>query len=393
MTIEGWLTEVSWKRWEKKIMDVDWLRDTQIRLHQLSKVDAKYTFYHDETNNVGKLQIGARGLNVAELKVFVLGGVVHEGEPRPIDIQPLRDAMRIQKTAPEIKLKHVAKGVFLDLLHSTKLTTFLHWIIDSGLMVHYHDLDPLYWSIVDIIDSILSNTDNPMLVQYHLQLKSDLTAVLRSDLSATIGLFHRHDYPGLAPESRKPFLNDLIEVVENNYTDLPSFNTCMLKGLLQAGRGLASLDFIEGNPPNLLIDNFSMFYLDRIAMFKYSSHILDMEKSIQDRFIKMPITSGGVPMTHYLFADSKVENGIQLADIIVGVLGKMYTYFTETSWDEVAEVRASLTGTGLENAELLRDLVSISDEANIAFLHHVASVYDQNKLDLFLRFRDGSYAA
>lgn len=316
-----------------------------MRLHQLSKADTRYTFYHDETNNVRKLHIDARGLNVAELKVFVLGGVVHEGEPYPIDIRPLRDAMQIQETAHEIKLEHVAIGMFLDLLRSTKLTIFLRWIADSGLMIHYHDLDPLYWSIADIIDSILSNIDNPMLVQHHALLKSDLAAILRCDLKATIGLFHRYGYPGLAPESRKPFLNDLIDLLEHNSSALPTFNTYMLKGVLQAGRGLGSLDFIEDNPPNLLIDNFSIFYLNRIAIFKYSSHILDMEKSIQDRFMKMPITSGGVPVTHYRFADSKVETGIQLADIIVGVLGKMHTYFTEAPRDEVAEVRTSLTGT------------------------------------------------
>jgi hypothetical protein len=59
-------------------------------------------------------------LNVAELKVFILGGVMHEGEPRPIDIQPLRAAMRIQKMAREIKLEHVAKGWFIikNLTHS-----------------------------------------------------------------------------------------------------------------------------------------------------------------------------------------------------------------------------------------------------------------------------------
>jgi hypothetical protein len=375
------------------MMDVDRLRDKQIRLHQLSRADTEYTFYHDETNNVRKLHIDAQGLNVAELKVFVLGGVVHEGEPRPIDIRPLRDAMHIQKTAREIKLEHVANGMFLDLLRSTKLTSFLRWLTGNGLMIHYHDLDPLYWSIVDIIDSILSKIANPMLVQYHALLKSDLAAILRSDLAATIGLFHLYGYPGLAPESRKPFLNDLLEVLEHNSAALPEFNTYMLKGVLQAGRGLDSLNFIEGNPPNLLIDNFSISYLNRIATFKYSSHILDMENSIQDRFMKMPLTSGGVPVTNYRFADSKLEAGIQLADIIVGVLGKMHTYFTETPREEVADARTSLAGTSLENAELLRDLISNSHDANIAFLHHVASLHDIDKLDLFLRFHDGSYAA
>jgi hypothetical protein len=373
-------------------MDIDQLRDHQIRLYQLDKADARYTFYHDETNNVCKLRIGAQGLNVAELKVFVLGGVVHEGEPRPIDIRPLREAMQIQKTAHEIKLQHVAKGMFLDLLQSTKLTIFLRWITDNGLIIHYHYLDPLYWSIVDIIDSILSSIDNPMLHEFHALLKSDLATVLRSDLTATIGLFHRYSYPDLSPESRKPFLNDLIELLERNNIALSEFNTYLLKGVLQAGRELNSLVFIEGNTPNLLIDNFSIFYISRIAIFKYSSHILDMEESIRDHFMKMSITSGGAPATHYRFADSKDEAGIQLSDIIVGVLGKMHSYFTETSRDEVAVTRASLTGTSLQNSELLRDLISTSHDANVAFLHHIASAHDHDKLDLFLRFHDGAYA-
>jgi hypothetical protein len=259
-------------------------------------------------------------------------------------------------------------------------------------MIHYHDLDPLYWSIVDIVDSIFSGTNNPMLFQYHALLKSDLAAVLRNNLDATIVLFHRYGYPGLAPEARKPFLNDLLEILEQSSADLPEFNTYMLKGVLQSGRGLENLAFIEDNPPNLLIDNFSISYINRIAIFKYSSHILDMEKSIQDRFMKTALTSGDVPVTNYRFADSKLEAGIQLADIIVGVLGKMHTYFTETPREEVAEARSSLTGTSLENAELLRDLISTSHDANIAFLNHVASVHDTDKLDLFLRFHDGSYA-
>jgi hypothetical protein len=62
--------------------DIDELRDTQIRLHGLTKADCVYTFYYDETNNIRKLHVGAKGFNVGTLKVFVLGGIVHEGSPR-----------------------------------------------------------------------------------------------------------------------------------------------------------------------------------------------------------------------------------------------------------------------------------------------------------------------
>jgi hypothetical protein len=75
------------------------------------------------------------------------------------------------------------------------------------------------------------------------------------------------------------------------------------------------------------------------------------------------------------------------------MLGKMHSYFTETPRDQVAAARVNLTGTSLQNSELLRDLIAASHDANIAFLHHVASLHDLDKLDLFLGFRDGAYAS
>lgn len=87
-------------------------------MHGLTSVDDVRTFYHDETNNIHKPQVTADGLNVTAPKVFALGGVVHAGSPHAIDITPLRAAMRIQNSATEIKLEHVAKGDFLALLSS-----------------------------------------------------------------------------------------------------------------------------------------------------------------------------------------------------------------------------------------------------------------------------------
>ena len=373
--------------------DIDELREVDIQLHGLTKADCIYSFYYDETNNIRKLHVDESGFNVESLKVFVLGGIVHEGVPRAFDIERLRRSMRIQKTATEIKLEHVATGDFLNLLRSTKLTSFLRWILDSELMIHYQEMDPLYWSIVDIVDSILAGVEEPTWYPLHSTLKGDLATVLRIDLAATGGLFHRYQYPGLVPEGRRPFLNDLIASLEQNHGILPHFNAMMLKGVLQAGRALESLTFIEGDTPGLLIENFSAFYLHRLAVFKYSTHVLDTENSIRRRFLDDPPTSGRKPATHYRFADSKAEPGIQIADVIVGVLGKMHTYLIETPREEVAATRQNLAGASHQNAELLRDLINISDAENIAFLHHITSMGDLEKLDLFLRLRDGFYAA
>jgi hypothetical protein len=216
------------------VVDIDEIRNVNIEAFSLLKADEPYTFYYDETNNIRKLRLDAQGLNVAEPAIFVLGGVVHRGPPRLLNIKPLRDAMGIQQSANEIKLKNVAKGEFLDLLKSDRLTAFLKWVSDSDLMIHYHALDPLYWSVVDIIDSILCWLDEPHLTEMHTIFKADLATLFRANLPAMTDIFFRYNYPDLAPENRKPFLNELLELLERSDGVLPEFNAMMLKGMLQA---------------------------------------------------------------------------------------------------------------------------------------------------------------
>jgi Protein of unknown function (DUF3800) len=374
------------------LIDLDKLREGQICLHNLDNTDAVYTFYYDETNNIRKLYVDADGFNVSLPRPFVLGGIVHGGDARPIDIAPLRQALKIQTNVRELKLAHIAKGEFTDLLTSPKLTIFLRWIRDNGFFIHYHQLDPLYWSTVDIVDSILTEGNHAALLHSHALLKSDLTAILRSDLQATVSLFHRYGYPGLAPENRRAFLKDLVEFVDSNGSVLAEFNRSMLKGVLQLGLSLDELIFIEGNPENLLIQDFSTFYLGRIALFQRSDHVFDIETIVQNTLSNAPIISQGQPAVNFRFADSVDEVGIQLADVIVGILGKMHSFLIEHSRQEVSEARDVLAGTGIQNVELLRDLISASHDVNVAFLHHVASIHDLNKLDRFLRFDDGAYA-
>ncbi|MCJ2187881.1 DUF3800 domain-containing protein [Novosphingobium beihaiensis] len=367
------------------MIDIDEIRDAQIQAYGLSKANCIYTFYHDETNNIKKLRLDAQGLNVAEPAIFILGGIVHEGMPRPLDIQPLRNAMRIQPSADEIKLKHVAKGEFLELLKSEKLITFLQWISENGLVVHYHALDPLHWSLVDIMDSILYGIGQPRLMQFHAVLKADLTTLLRVNLAATMEVFFRYNYPDVATKNQRAFVDELLRLLERNGDVLPEFNAMMLKGVLQAGRNLPNLDFIEGFTPHLLLENFAAFYLNRIAIFKYSNHILDMEDSIRDELDAMQLSSHGVPVTHFRFADSKSEPGIQVSDIVVGLIGKMHSYFAQTPREKVAKARDALQGTSLKNVELLKALIDASHDTNVAFLHHISSVADVDKMNLFLR--------
>jgi len=169
-------------------------------MHELHKVNEVYTIYYDETNNIRRLHITPDGLNVKEPKYFVLGGIAHEGPVRDLDFESLRSALRLQASTNELKLKHIGKGDFLDMLASTKVEIFLNWIIEQGLFIHYQVLDVMYWSVVDIVDSIVGETGDRQLMMISPALKDDLYTVLRYDLDETVDLFKR--YTGLIRKNR-----------------------------------------------------------------------------------------------------------------------------------------------------------------------------------------------
>ncbi len=374
------------------MIDLNQWRDNQIQFGGLSGIEKPSTFYYDETNNVRKLKLDARGFNVEEVKVFVLGGVSHGGEPRALDLLGLRKAMRIQQNVKELKFHHVAKGTFSEILRSKSLRTFLTWLNDSELLIHYHETDPVYWSIVDIVDSILHGGGDPSLYRAHEIIKSDLTEILRAELSATTDLFHRCNYPEVSPSIKAEFLTGLLNIVGRNTRRLDALNVELLQRILIRGITLDSLAFLEGNEPQLLIDSFATFYAAQIAMFSRSTHILDAEDTVQERLIAMQLTKDGSTATHFRFADSAAEPGIQLSDIVVGLLAKMHTFLTRTSIGEVLAFRRGISGTGLENINLLRNCLARSDAENPAFLHHVGALADREKIDGLLHFADGLYA-
>jgi hypothetical protein len=222
------------------MIDVNQIRDPDIARHGLTRVDEPYTIYYDETNNIRRLHIRTDGLNVREPKCFVIAGIVHRGPVRDLKIDELRQALRVQKTAREIKLDHVAKGNFLDILNARKMETFLKWLLDQGLFVHYSALDPLYWSIVDIIDSILTEYGDSTPFMANRQLKDALYTILRHDQQDTVGLFQRYTYPDIGHGRRRLFVAELRERLNARGHLLAGFDAMMLKGVLQIAEKLDS---------------------------------------------------------------------------------------------------------------------------------------------------------
>ncbi|RYD68644.1 MAG: hypothetical protein EOP84_29865, partial [Verrucomicrobiaceae bacterium] len=110
------------------------MRDITIALHGFAEADRAYVMYYDETNNIRRLHVRPSGLNAPEPQCFVVGGIAQKNPVCSLSLDELRDTLRIQKSATELKLKHIAKGDFLQLLDSARMETFLAWIADRDLL-------------------------------------------------------------------------------------------------------------------------------------------------------------------------------------------------------------------------------------------------------------------
>lgn len=367
------------------MIDVNDLRRPAILLHGLARADRPYSLFYDETNNIRRLHLETGAFNAASLDCFVLGGVAQTPGAPPIDLAPLRIAARIQPSAKELKFELFGKGDFIDALGSQKVRVFLEWAEGQSLLIHYLALDPFYWSVVDIVDSILVVDATP-LQMFGPQLKSDLNRVLRENLADTAALLAAFDYPSIAPDRREAFINALLERLEAAEDRLEHFSYQMLKGVLQMGRRASTLPFIEDEEPRVLIDAFTHFFLERMAILKSADHVFDTEKTIVERLAKLDLRDGDQPFQNYRFVErSHDEPGVQAADVAVGLLGKMFSWIIATDDETLQETRASLSPLQVENLRALSVLMDRSTDENAAFANSIISLADQHKAGWFLR--------
>lgn len=370
---------------ESPAIDVDEMRAPGIRMYGLTGADRVYTLYYDETQNVRRLHVTPDGLNVRQPQCFVLGGIAHAGPPRDLGFETIRPALRLQPSAKEMKLAHVAKGDFLSVLRSERLANLLEWLNEEGLFIHYQATDPLYWSTVDIVDSILMEFGDPGLFQIAPNLKNDLHVVLRTDLDDLVDLFQRYDYPDVGRERRGAFLQDLLDRLKIRRAMLPDFNVRMLKGVLEIGVRLEALPFLEDEEPHVLIDDFGSFYLNRVCMLKNALHILDTESRIIERLDALPLESDGKPFRNFRFVESsEAEIGVQISDVVVGLFGKLFAWAVATDRADVAEARAKLSPVQERNRAAMAALLDRSLEENEMFAQNAFSLEDQHKAGVFL---------
>lgn len=371
-------------------MDRSELRELTIDMHGLRNMDDEYTFYYDETNNIRKFHIVEDGFNVVDPGNFVLAGVVCRGLSEKTDFESLFLGLQLPKNVGELKLKTIAKGDFLSVLKSDKVGKIFRWLLENNIYIHYFNLNVVYWSLADIVDSVLSATKDPFFMAGHMSVKSDIYKVVVSDREEFVSGARKFGFPNIETHLAAEFAGWFCSFVRSNAKVLNEDRAYLLNVFIESMENLNGFPFLEGERSHILIESFSAFYSRNLYMYPTSQHVFDSEKNIEGELESFLGVGDGGSAYSYTFVDSKSSRAVQVSDVIAGVLGKLFTFLREAGIDQLAEVKSNLHGIQADNLQLLVELIDRSDAVSNGFFNMVASEDEYLKRNYFLYGADGT---
>lgn len=361
----------------------DEVRAMMIRAHGIRRADDKFAFFYDETNNIRKLTLTEDGTNVPERKNFVLGGVVlRDGQTLP-DIATLRAELGMQVNAPEIKFKHVANGGFEAALASRKMARFLAWLTEHQIAIHYSSINIVYWSIVDIVDSILASRRFDAFRHGRREMKNELYRITRKDEPAFLALMKRHGYPDIQRGKAADFITDVRAFLRLHEPVASNRPTRMLQEVFSMAHVLDELVFLVDDQPDVLIGSFSSFFTIPVLLFKNATHVFDREIQVEET-LNVDGFKQRAQGIDYRFSDSKADPGIQLADVTVGLIGKYQDFVEEHRLPELLARQKAWSAAQSETFRLLRGVIDYSDAVSNAFVHRITAMDSEWKNDTFM---------
>jgi len=339
-------------------------------------------FYYDETNNYRKFHFKSGRLNIDNVGEFLLGGVVVD-MGRSIDITELKKEIRLDKTANELKFKHVAKGSLPDILTSKKIKAVLEFLVSKRIDVHFQRVNSFYWGIVDIIESVFLILPNELKLR-HWEIKNCLYNALTTDIENTVNMLHTYNYPDIDSSKISKFYDDISCVVKKTI----STNKYLCESLLyalQIGGTQDEAVFIQDEKKLILVDNYSIFYRDRLLTFPASNHYLDMEEAVKTSLDLTRNSFQGTPLLNYKFLNSHESDFIQLSDVIIGLMAKIINYCNRLTESQIISFRRNLGNTEIHILKLTEELITRSQDESRAYFQNVVPLSHLGVLESLLR--------
>lgn len=328
-----------------------------------------WDLYYDETENCRSISYGSGSIKDARSveRDFVLGGIVVTEPRAAVDLA--EGCAELPSPGGEVKWKPVLGGSsdFWKVLRRREVTAFLNLIDSPDVVVHYHAQDNLYYSIVDIVDSVISLPGHEHMVACHRELKNALFLCASQDRVGFLNSLAGFGYPNVAPnevESFCSYIADLLALMLERGSTPELFQAGFfvetLRQMMKAASRADGLVFLEGNDEGVLVKGFSEHYQTTCMLLPEATHHFDKETRVSMKLVES--------LGNFEFVDSKSEPLVQLSDVWVGLLSRLFLFLDEWMEDPRPLGANSTTGQKLENLRTIKRLIDRADSTHRSLL-------------------------
>lgn len=329
----------------------------------------RYVFYYDESNNCRKFWVddSKQQFNTDYTADFVLAGLVKkEGDTVDVSLETFRKPLKLQGNVEEIKFsKLYSKGDFLQCVKEKRLFETLSWIDKSPFYIHYTNVNNLFYTLVEIFDSIVKPDEISEFGYDYFKMKSVFYYMFKEKADELQILMFKYKYPNIQREKIEAFCNELLFLLgsRREMKEEEKF----LAGMLARASKSDELVFLHDNDDYIMQENYAEFYADSIRKYQKSTHIFDEETTVQD-IVKRQIAQGENMADNFKFVKSETDIFVQLSDVIAGILGKLFKYINSTSVNQRRKDVEGLSKIQVENILFIDKLRMDADRENPGFL-------------------------
>jgi hypothetical protein len=344
----------------------------------------KYVFYYDESNNCRKFWVddSKHQFNTDYAADFVLAGLVKKEEDIiDVSLETFRKLLKLQGNVEEIKFsKLYAKGDFLQCVKEKRLFETLSWIDKSPFYIHYTNVNNLFYTLVEVFDSIVKPDEISEFGYDYFKMKSVFYYMFKGKADELQLLMFKYKYPNIQREDVGAFCNELLFLLgsRREMKEEEKF----LAGMLARASKSDELVFLHDNDDYIMQKNYAEFYADPIRKYQKSTHIFDEETAVQD-IVKEQIDMGDNMADNFRFVNSETDIFVQLSDVVAGILGKLFKYINSTSINQRRKDVGGLSKIQIDNILLIDKLRMEADSENTGFLCSIAPVDEVEILNRF----------
>lgn len=327
-----------------------------------------WTLYFDETNNYRKFTIDPnKEWFVNEKKAiyndFILGGIAVPPGVK-LNLQNLKEQLGLP-TEAEMKSKSFFKtGDLIYDMGSDRVRSFLKWMVRNPILIHFFCSDNIYDAVIEVVDKSMQNEGGRITMFFHIEMKDSLYDCVMSDPIEFLKILNEFGYPAVKIEDESSFCETMARFIHcrNDDSTTKGFHLEMLRqNLMAASREDGDGSLCIGNEGEMVSD-YSSGYWGTILNTPCAMHIFDHETQIERKLRDIKILDHGRDYLLIDFQDSKDCPQIQISDVVVGILGRVFSWIDLASSDDVAGIIDEMTTKQMESFSLLNSLIDRTDE-------------------------------